>query len=133
MIYIKEDIINGIVQQAKEGTPLEICGYLAGKNNLISNCYKLTNKDRSSEHYSFIPKEQFDTLRDVRDKGLELMVVYHSHPASPARMSDEDIKLAYDKDILYAIISLQQDSPVVKFFDMSGGMPNEIEFKIIDK
>ncbi len=70
----------------------------------------MTNADQSSEHYSFDPEEQFKVLREAQDLGLDLIAVYHTHPATPPRMSVEDIRLAYDTSIFYVIYSLQTDS-----------------------
>ena len=103
---IKKDIRDKIIAHAQREAPIEACGYLAGKDGVIVKHYELTNTDKSEEHFSFDPKEQFDTVRDARANGLEVGAVYHSHPASPARPSEEDKRLAYDPNISYVIISL---------------------------
>jgi len=89
---ISKTVIRKIVEHAKGEAPLEACGYLAGKDNAITQIYALTNIDKSREHFSFDPKEQFSSVNNARAKGLEMRAVYHSHPASPARPSLEDIK-----------------------------------------
>jgi proteasome lid subunit RPN8/RPN11 len=65
----------------------------------------MTNVDHSPEHFSFDPKEQFQAVKRARSLGLELVGVYHSHPATPARMSNEDIRLANDVSLRYLIYS----------------------------
>ena len=54
---IKKDIIEKIITHAKNGTPIEVCGYLASQNGVISRHYELTNVDQSEEHFTFDPKE----------------------------------------------------------------------------
>jgi proteasome lid subunit RPN8/RPN11 len=68
------------------------------------------------------PKEQFAVVKDLRAKGLAMLGIYHSHPETPARPSEEDIKLALTPDVSYLIISLvDMDNPVVKSFKISSG------------
>ena len=110
-----------IVDHAKRGAPIEVCGYLAGKDGVITRHYELTNVDQSQEHFSFDPKEQFATVKSARAEGLEIYAVYHSHPATPARPSQEDIRLAYDPNISYVIVSLADGKEDVKAFHIRDG------------
>jgi proteasome lid subunit RPN8/RPN11 len=110
MIEIPKAVVQQIIQQARDEAPLEACGYLGGTGNVVTAIYPMTNADHSSEHYSLDPEEQFKVLREAQDKGLDLIAVYHTHPATPPRMSAEDIRLAYDTSVLYVIYSLQTDS-----------------------
>jgi proteasome lid subunit RPN8/RPN11 len=41
---------------------------------------------------------------------------YHSHPETPARPSEEDLKLFVDPSAAYLIVSLAERLPVVKAF-----------------
>ena len=117
---------------AKKEAPLEACGYLAAKGGMIAAMYALTNIDKSGEHFSFDPKEQFAALRDARTKGLEICAVYHSHPASPARPSEEDIKLAHDPQMLYVIVSLAQEREEVKAFRIKNKSVEPVALEVID-
>ncbi|MDR1738053.1 MAG: Mov34/MPN/PAD-1 family protein [Candidatus Symbiothrix sp.] len=69
-------------------------------------------------------------LKKTRKDGEKIMANYHSHPETPARPSEEDIRLACDPNIIYIIISLAQKTPVVKAFvktDTDEMQPYEIE------
>ena len=121
-----------MVDHAKKEAPLEACGYLASKDGIIIASYPLANIDKSNEHFSFDPKEQFMAVKDARVKGLEICVVYHSHPASPARPSQEDIKLAYDPNMSYFIVSLAGGNQEVRAFSIKGGVVSEINLEAID-
>ncbi|MDP2830797.1 MAG: Mov34/MPN/PAD-1 family protein, partial [Candidatus Omnitrophota bacterium] len=63
---ITKTVIKGMVNYAKQDAPLEACGYLAGKDSIITKIYALANTDKSNEHFSFEPKEQFRVVKDVR-------------------------------------------------------------------
>ena len=73
------------------------------------------------EHFSFEPAEQFATVRQMRAAGVRLRAVYHSHPATPARPSPEDIRLANDPSLSYVIVSLAGLQPDVKSFRIRDG------------
>ena len=110
---------------------MEACGYLAGKEGVITNHYELTNIDKSPEHFSFDPQEQFDVMKKTRDENLDIIANYHSHPETPARPSVEDIKLAYDPNIKYFIVSVASEVPIVKAFSIVAGKVENIEFEIV--
>lgn len=103
---INDEVIKSVIEQAKKDAPIESCGLLLGKDDLVTENYWMENIDHSSEHFSFAPKDQFAALKYARGKGLKILANWHSHPASPSRPSQEDIRLANDPHIRYAIISL---------------------------
>lgn len=118
---IKSEIAKKIFAQGEQEAPLEACGYLAGKAAEIMKHFPMRNQDQSSEHFSLDPQEQFSVIRRARSEGLEILAVYHTHPASPARPSLEDIKLAYDPNIIYVIASLLNGSQQIKAFRIVKG------------
>lgn len=129
---ISKEIFRRLVSHAKAEAPVEACGYLAAQAGIIVAAYALTNTDRSQEHFSFDPKEQFAAMRDARAKGLEICAVYHSHPASPARPSQEDIALANDPNLLYVIVSLAGGKEEIKAFRIKNQKVEEEALEVID-
>lgn len=129
---ILKKVIKEMGDHAKKESPLEACGYLASKDGIIIASYALVNTDKSNEHFSFDPKEQFTAVKDARAKGLEMRAVYHSHPASLAHPSQEDIKLAYDPNMAYFIISLAGGNQEARAFSINSGVVAEINLEVID-
>jgi len=121
MLNISRQTLDLIINHAENGLPHEVCGYLAEKDEKIAAHYELTNMDATSDHFSMKPEEQFAAVKDMRQMGFTLRAVYHSHPETPARPSPEDIKLAYDQEISYVIISLAKTDPDVKSFRIQNG------------
>ena len=115
-IKIKKSIYDGIVEHAKTLAPIEACGYLAGKNGTITRQFAMTNVDHAQDHFTFDPKEQFKAVKDARNEGLQMLSVYHSHPESPARLSEEDVRLLNDPNMIYIIVSLADQTPDVKAY-----------------
>ncbi|NOY36733.1 MAG: M67 family metallopeptidase [Chlorobi bacterium] len=133
MIRITRQVIKDIIDHARSAVPIEACGYLAGENGIIIKSYPMTNTDNSPEHFSFDPQEQFEVVRKTRSEGMEIMANYHSHPATPARPSQEDIDLSHDPDISYVIVSLAGGREDVKSFRIINSDVIIQEIEIIDK
>jgi len=127
MLQIKKEIYEQLIAHAKKDDPIEACGYLAEKDGVVIKHFEMINTDQDREHFSMDPKEQFNVVKEVRNLGLKIKAVYHSHPETPARPSQEDIKLAYDPTISYVIVSLLKDSgdQVKSFFIKKGEVENE--------
>ncbi len=123
MIRIPQTILDAMVAHAQEGFPLEVCGILGGTVDTVSDFFPMTNTDASNEHFMMEPREQFAVIKQLRSKGLAMAAIYHSHPETPARPSEEDIRLALTPDVSYLIISLADAAtPVVKSFKISAGV-----------
>ena len=123
-----------ILEHAKSCVPEEACGLIAGVKNggdkEIKKVYILTNIDHSNEHFSLDPKEQLAAVKDMRANGLVPLGNWHSHPSSPSRPSDEDIKLAYDPNASYMIMSLMAENPVINSFHIEGGQVTKEDLRI---
>ena len=121
---IPGDVINELVEQAKQDVPNETCGYLLGVStpdgDVVTENYWMENIDHSPEHFAFAPKDQFAALKYARSKGLRILASWHSHPASPSRPSHEDLRLANDPNIRYAILSLYKGIHLNSFKILNG-------------
>lgn len=120
-LQIEEKILTALLEHGRRGEPNEVCGYLAAKDGVVCRHFELTNIDAAPDHYSMDPAEQFATIRQIREEGLHLAAVYHSHPETPARPSVEDIRLAHDPDMIYVIVSLMAGVEPVRAFKFNRG------------
>lgn len=126
MIKISKENYQKIVEHAVAELPNEACGLVAGSidggNKQIKKVYLLTNIDRSNEHFSLDPREQLAAIKDMRALGYVPLGNWHSHPETPSRPSEEDKRLAYDKNASYLILSLMdRQEPVLNSFHIEGG------------
>ena len=117
---IEQHVIDELIAQAQKDAPNETCGYLLGIDNVVTENYWMENIDHSPEHFSFAPKDQFAALKYARSKGLRILANWHSHPASPSRPSQEDLRLANDPTIRYAILSLHKGIHLNSFKILNG-------------
>ncbi|MGM9936786.1 MAG: M67 family metallopeptidase [Candidatus Ornithomonoglobus sp.] len=130
MIKLPKSFYDQIVEAAKSGRPEEICGLLGGTvtgdEKVAKEIYFLENIDHSNEHFSMNPKEQLEAVKDMRSKGLVPLGNFHSHPESPSRPSEEDKRLAFDRNASYLILSLMDIyEPVLKSFKIADGVSAE--------
>jgi len=137
MLELNREHWQTIIKHALAGLPNEACGLLAGEvegeHKKVRQVYLLTNLDQSPEHFSMDPVEQFAAVKDMRRHGWVMLGNFHSHPATPARPSAEDIRLAFDPAISYVIVSLQaKEEPNVKSFSIKDGTSDEETLVIRD-
>jgi proteasome lid subunit RPN8/RPN11 len=119
-LIIPQHVLDDIVAHAKELSPYECCGFLAGTDRTVSRVYRIKNvvglegatdaasfdeakmahlsrlspEERAEIAFIMDAREMFQAVKDMRKNNLTLQVVYHSHPHDPARPSVTDIKIA---------------------------------------
>ncbi|NOZ26287.1 MAG: M67 family metallopeptidase, partial [Nitrospirae bacterium] len=101
-----------LIRHARAGAPEEVCGILAGTDDEVVEVFEMVNTEHSPVSYFMDPKEQFLVMKAIREKGLRMTGIYHSHPASEAYPSAKDVRLAFYDDVAYVIISLMNSEPV---------------------
>ena len=131
ILQIEEQILTAILEHGRREEPNEACGYLAARDGVIKRHIELTNIDAAPEHYSMDPAEQFAAIRQIREEGLQLAAVYHTHPESPARPSVEDIRLAHDSQIIYVIASLMAGVEPVRAFKIKDGEVTVVPLQVL--
>lgn len=120
-MILQPGIVEQLYVQAEREAPVESCGYLAGTEGRVTRHFPMMNIDGKEDHFSFDPQEQFRVLKAARQEGLRIIGIYHSHPASPARPSPEDVRLAYDPTVVYVIISLLGSTRSIRGFYIRKG------------
>lgn len=122
-----------MIEHAKSSLPYEACGILAGREGEVTKIYQMTNTSDSPETCYFMdPEEQFRVMKELRQLGIEMLGIYHSHTESPAYPSARDCKLAFYPEVDHVIVSLQDiDSPEIKAFKIVEGEIGEEDIKIL--
>jgi [CysO sulfur-carrier protein]-S-L-cysteine hydrolase len=129
-----------IVDHCMAGLPHESCGMLSGKDGTVEKVYCMKNARPGPDYYEMDPEEQFHIMKDIRDAGLHLIGVFHSHPTGQAYPSSVDVEQAYwpgtqlpnYPDAVYVIVSLMDRSrPVARGFSIEEGKVTEIALNTI--
>jgi proteasome lid subunit RPN8/RPN11 len=135
MLNIRESDLHRIIGHCLAGLPDEACGILAGRGGRVERVYLMGNARPSPVSYEMDPAEQFRVLKEIREAGLGIAGIFHSHPAGPAYPSSVDVEKAYWPDTLYpnypgsvyVIVSLlDRAKPVIKAFSIAGGAVSEV-------
>src|SRR5215469_8207549 len=126
-VVITRQVRDALQTHALEARPEECCGLLAGDGEVISYVYRLHNEaDRPETRYFASPEDLFAAMKGMRQEGLEMMGIYHSHPNSPAYPSTSDVELAFYSDCVYFIVSLAGDFEMCAF-RINNGMVSPVE------
>lgn len=129
---IPKALVEAMFAHAEETYPEECCGLLAGVEQ-PSHLYRIHNAHETPKvFYEMAPKEQFYAFKNMRHNGLSLLGIYHSHPESPARPSESDIRLAYDPEPHYLLMSLQhRDRPELRAYRIVQGTVTEEPIEVV--
>jgi [CysO sulfur-carrier protein]-S-L-cysteine hydrolase len=84
-----------------EHAPLEACGLLAGKNNMVQAVLEIRNQAQSPIRFVMDPHEQLAAFNWIDSNELDLLAIFHSHPAGPEAVSETDIAEA-----AYAVVHI---------------------------
>ncbi len=100
-------------RHAEETYPHECCGILIGTvegdTRTVESaipCHN-TRTDSPQSRYDIDPRELIRAQREARERGLEVIGFYHSHPDHPAQWSPTDLEEAHWIGCSYVIISVE--------------------------
>lgn len=139
MLILKNSDLQSIFDHCKGGYPNEVCGILGGKNGKVAKVYLMKNVRPGPTTYEMDPEEQFRVMKDIREAGLAMLGIFHSHPAGHAYPSSVDVERAYwpgthlpnYPSAVYVIVSLlDRASPVARGFMIEDGTVSEISLTV---
>jgi proteasome lid subunit RPN8/RPN11 len=115
-LKIREELVRRIESHGAETYPYECCGALLGRE--VNDSREILDLLPLANHRDDSPCNRFEVTPDdvrlaektAREKRLELVGWYHSHPDHPARPSDFDRDHAWPW-YSYIIVSVQERQP----------------------
>ncbi len=121
-----------MLAESRRNQAEECCGLLAGRGGVISAIFPAANVLASATAYEIAPADLFILLKKMRAEGLDLLGIYHSHPASDNAPSPTDIERAYYPDAVYFIVTPQPNAEKpVRAFCICEGHVTELEIEVI--
>jgi proteasome lid subunit RPN8/RPN11 len=140
MLSITKADLQVILDHCLAGAPNEACGILAGRDNRVEKVYPMTNAKPGPDYYEMDPEEQFRVMKEIRDAGLAMVGMFHSHPSGHAYPSSVDVEKAYwpgteipnYPDAIYMIVSLMDRSkPMARGYSIEEGKVTEIPLTVV--
>ncbi|HKS83660.1 MAG TPA: M67 family metallopeptidase [Candidatus Acidoferrales bacterium] len=133
IVHVPDSILRKILVQAKHAHGIECCGFLAGRDGVITHAFPAANASPNpATSFEIAPREILDRIRAMRAAGIELLGIYHSHPNSPNEPSPSDIAQAYYPDAAYFILSPLPDTPhPVRAFSIRDGRVTELAIEAV--
>jgi proteasome lid subunit RPN8/RPN11 len=93
-LIFTQDQYDDMLRHVAENVPLEACGLLAGRNGSVSKILPIRNQAKSPVQFVMDPYEQLQAFEWIDSQELELVGIFHSHPAGPETVSITDIREA---------------------------------------
>ncbi len=128
--------VEEIFAHARRDLPNECCGLLGGRECFVNSVYQLKNVAANPLiEYEAATEELFRAQKQMRERGEDLIGIYHSHPRSKEPFpSQTDIKLAFYSDAIYFIVGFDKETPVLRAFKIYENQRRweQMEFVVIE-
>lgn len=114
MLRLNEQVYHAIRRHGEETYPHECCGVLLGRSadavNEVEDAVRAGNTRTDSAHnrYNIAPQELVKIQRQGRERGLDIVGFYHSHPDHPAQWSKTDFAEAHWLGCSYVITAVEK-------------------------
>jgi proteasome lid subunit RPN8/RPN11 len=137
MLTLDSNYRQQIFAYAQEAAPDECCGLIGGDGERASSLYPMRNVAANAQvAYEAAPEDLFAAQRQMRERGEQLIAIYHSHPrAAEPQPSESDVRLAYYPQAIYFIVGLSGEQPLMGAFKISEaeGRWEEVEYAVADE
>ncbi len=121
--------IRQLVGIAKNALPNESCAFLLGHNVKVVKILPMRNSDESPVTFSIEPAELLHAYNLAESKGMQVIAIFHSHPAKPWP-SSTDIKYMEINPVVWVIYSTTESQMKAFVYD-DDGFVKEIDIRII--
>lgn len=109
-------MLEAVVAYASAAAPAECCGMLLGRAEEIVEALPARNLSDDPNRFLIDPQDHFDARRLARQRSLDLVGFYHSHPHSPPQPSATDLAEWSYPEAVCLIVSLAAETPEAKLF-----------------
>ena len=136
-LQMPQSVRDALIAQALAEQPNECCGLLggvieAGISRVVC-AYPLPNALADPRLFQADTRALLRAHVDMRERNLEMLAVYHSHPTSPAVPSATDhAQWGHGEAVVCLIITLLENPPSLRGWWMSDqGESREAEYEVV--
>ena len=114
MLTIRQSELDALRRHGEETYPHECCGVMLGRmdgdERVVEVVLRAGNTRLDSPHnrYNIDPRELVRIQRESRERGLDIVGFYHSHPDCPAQWSQTDLAEAHWVGCSYVITRVDE-------------------------
>jgi [CysO sulfur-carrier protein]-S-L-cysteine hydrolase len=134
-LEIPRDLHDAMVAHCLREAPLECCGILAGVAPRVSLFFPLRNAaaiaTRASRYYAD-PRDLIELDKTLRERKLNILAIYHSHPRCEAIPSRIDLQENYYGPVPRIIVSLLDELPVVRTWRLDPDSYEELPWRLVE-
>lgn len=130
-IFIHKEHWDKMCSDVENRLPEEACGLVAGKERRSVSIYPITNILGSPTHFRLDPQQQLDAMLQMEEQNLDMLAIYHSHPAGPSHPSVTDILEAAYPDTVNLIWYPQNEDWCCRGFLITSGRVEEVRLDIV--
>jgi proteasome lid subunit RPN8/RPN11 len=131
---VRAAVLADIERHAREAWPQECCGLLIGTPDEIAFAVRASNRAADPQRrYVIDPQDHFAAIRLAREKGLEVVGAYHSHPGSQPVPSETDRAEAFENFVFMIAGRANPDAgtaPPASSHSGPGGAQAQLEFVV---
>jgi proteasome lid subunit RPN8/RPN11 len=132
-LEIPRDLHDAMVAHCLREAPLECCGVLAGIAPRVSLFFPLRNaapiETRASRYYAE-PQDLIELDKTLRERNLNILAIYHSHPECEAIPSRIDLRENYYGPVPRIIVSLMSPTPDVRVWRLDADSYEELAWRL---
>ena len=131
-LILSQAQIDEMIRHVQEQVPLEACGLLAGKNGRVERVILIRNQAQSPVRFVMDPYQQLEALEWIESHALELVGIFHSHPAGPETVSPTDIaEAAYE--VVHLIWSQPNGQWAARGYWIENSQTKEVDVLVTEK
>lgn len=135
MLRMDQSCYDQLRRHGEQTYPHECCGVLLGRVEddarvvTATQVAANTRTDSPQNRYNIDPHELIRIQRQARERGLDIVGFYHSHPDHPARWSPTDLAEAHWLGCSYVITSVERgQAQATNSFLLLGNDENDKRF-----
>jgi len=116
-LRIGEALVEKMLAHVRAGYPHEACGVFLGRNEAgrieVKDVVPVTNRETElpKVRYQIAPEDLIAIDRAARERSLDIVGYFHSHPDHPARPSETDRSRAADSlsdGVLHVVVGVER-------------------------
>jgi proteasome lid subunit RPN8/RPN11 len=125
-LVLPPPVLAELVERCRAELPLEACGFLAGRDGVVTQVLPVANELASPTAFRTEPRSTLAAFRAMRAACTDLLAVYHSHPTSEPVPSRRDLAENTYGETLWVIVGFADGEPAVRAWRLGASGAEEL-------